>query len=68
MATTLLRKDRESADQLLVRFNRSSTRFVREIRRSRYRQTSANNRLKKKTAAVIRERHRTETARTRFYE
>ncbi|MDD3066282.1 MAG: hypothetical protein PHO48_00405 [Candidatus Gracilibacteria bacterium] len=68
MATTLIRKDRESADQLLVRFNRSSTRFVKATRRSRYRQTSVNNRLKKKTAAIIREKHRTESARTKFYE
>jgi len=68
MATTLIRKDRESADQLLVRFNRSSTRFVKAIRHSRFRKTSANNRLKKKTAAIIRERHRTESARTKFYE
>lgn len=68
MATTLVRKDRESADQLLVRFNRLSTRFVKETRHSRFRVRAVGNRLKRKTAAIIRERHRTESARTRFYE
>ena len=67
MATTLNRKDRESADQLLVRFNRASTRFVKSVRQSRYRADSVSP-LKKKTAAVIRSKHRKANEKRKYYE
>ena len=66
-AVTVKRKNRESSDQLLVRFNRKSTRFVKQTRNSRFlgKSTSA---LKKRKAAVIREEHRLENEKRKNYE
>ncbi|MFH0776532.1 MAG: hypothetical protein V1936_02885 [Patescibacteria group bacterium] len=61
------RRDHESSDQLLTRFNRRSTRFVKSLRNSRYRADSLSP-LKKRKAAVIRENHRANAAKRKHYE
>jgi hypothetical protein len=61
------RKKNESSDQLLTRFNRRSTRFVKSARNSRFRDEK-NNALKKRRAAIIRENYRTEAERKKHYE
>jgi len=66
-AVTVKRKNRESSDQLLVRFNRKSTRFVKQTRNSRFLGKSTSP-LKKRKAAVIREQHRLENEKRKNYE
>ncbi|MFH0833878.1 MAG: hypothetical protein V2A63_00610 [Patescibacteria group bacterium] len=61
------RKKNESSDQLLTRFNRRSTRFVKDLRTSRYRPDRLSP-LKKRTKAVIREGHRAAAAKRKNYE
>jgi len=67
MAKKAQRKPNENPDQLLTRFNRASTRFVKFLRTSRYLADHASL-LKKKRCAVIREAHRKENERRRHYE
>lgn len=67
MPLTVKRKDRQSADQLQVEFNRRTTRFVKSLRNSRYR-AKEPNRLKRKTKALISARLRAEKERKKFYE
>lgn len=67
MAKTVQRKSNESADQLLTRFNRASTRFVKSARGGRYHPPRISP-LKKKRAAVIREQNRAENERKKHYE
>ena len=61
------RKSNENADQLLTRFNRRSTRFVKLTRNSRYRPGKISP-LKKKQIALIRERYRIEAGKRKHYE
>jgi len=61
------RKKNESSDQLLTRFNRRSTRFVKDLRNSRYRPDRLSP-LKKRKKAVIREGHRAAAAKRKNYE
>ena len=67
MATTVTRRDNENSDQLLTRFNRTSTRFVKWLRGSRF-LASRVSPLKKRQGAVIREQHRSENERKKHYE
>jgi hypothetical protein len=67
MAKTVQRKKNESSDQLLTRFNRASSRFVKTSRKSRY-LAPEESPLKKRRIAVIREAHRTENERKKHYE
>ncbi|MFA6458016.1 MAG: hypothetical protein WCV72_01325 [Patescibacteria group bacterium] len=66
-STKVLRKKNESSDQLLTRFNRRSTRFVKSLRKGRY-LAEKPGALKKRTAAIIRERYRAEHERKKHYE
>jgi len=66
-STKVCRKKNESSDQLLTRFNRRSTRFVKSARGSRF-LAEKSSALKKKRCAVIRENHRAEAARKKHYE
>lgn len=61
------RKKNESSDQLLTRFNRRSTRFVKSLRNSRF-LAEKTGAYKKKKAAVIREKYRSENERKKHYE
>ncbi len=67
MTVKVKRKRDESSDQLLTRFNRKSTRFVKKSRNSRFLAGRVSP-LKKRRAAVIREEHRTENERKKHYE
>ena len=67
MATTVTRRENENSDQVLTRFNRASTRFVKRARNSRFLASHASL-LKKKQGAVIREQHRAENERKKHYE
>ena len=67
MPVKVVKKTRENSDQLLVNFNRKTTRAVRLARRSRY-LDGGKNALKEKTSAIVRERNRAENARKKFYE
>ncbi|MCF7836829.1 hypothetical protein K9N08_04075 [Candidatus Gracilibacteria bacterium] len=67
MAKKVQRKKNESSDQLLTRFNRGSTRFVKSSRTSRYLADRVGP-LKKKRMAVIRENHRAENEKKKHYE
>ena len=67
MAKTVQRKQNENSDQLLTRFNRVSSRFVKTARKSRY-LAKEDSILKKKRMAVIRERYRAENERKKHYE
>lgn len=66
-STKVLRKKNESSDQLLTRFNRRSTRFVKLLRKARFLKERAGA-LKKRTAAIIREKYRAEHERKKHYE
>lgn len=66
-STKVVRKKNESSDQLLTRFNRRSTRFVKLMRRGRYLEEKPAA-LKKRTAAIIREKYRAENERKKHYE
>ena len=66
-STKVCRKKNESSDQLLTRFNRRSTRFVKSARNSRFRDENVGT-LKKKRAAIIRENYRAEAERKKHYE
>jgi len=61
------RKKNESSDQLLTRFNRRSTRFVKSLRNGRFLGEKASA-LKKKRGAVIRENYRAKAERKKHYE
>jgi hypothetical protein len=67
MAKKVQRKKNESADQLLTRFNRASTRFVKTSRKTRYLADRVGP-LKKRRAAIIRETHRAENEKKKHYE
>lgn len=67
MALTIKRKSRQNSDQLLLKFNRQTTRFVRAARNNRFLESKASP-FKKRTIAVIREKHRRENERRRHYE
>ncbi|MCF7845735.1 MAG: hypothetical protein K9L85_00685 [Candidatus Peribacteraceae bacterium] len=61
------RKKNESSDQLLTRFNRRSTRFVKSLRNGRFLDEKSSA-LKKKRGAIIREKYRAEAERKKHYE
>jgi hypothetical protein len=67
MTKKVQRKKNESSDQLLTRFNRASTRFVKTSRKTRYLADRVGP-LKKRRAAVIREDHRVENTKRKHYE
>ncbi len=67
MAIKAQRKRDENSDQLLTRFNRKSTRFVRKARNSRFCESNSSA-LKKRRIAVIRERYRAENEKKKHYE
>ena len=67
MAKTIVRKKDESSDQVLTRFNRTSSRFVKTSRRSRYLEDKSSP-LKKKRAAIIREANRAKNEKKKHYE
>ena len=67
MTVKVQRKRDESSDQMLTRFNRKSTRFVKQSRNSRF-LAGRISPLKKRRAAVIREQHRAENERKKYYE
>ncbi|MFH1545841.1 MAG: hypothetical protein ABIE14_00495 [Patescibacteria group bacterium] len=67
MTVKVQRKRDESSDQLLTRFNRKSTRFVKQSRNSRFLADRVSP-LKRRRAAVIREKHRAENERKKYYE
>jgi len=66
MAIVVVRKSNENPDQLLIRFNKSSNRFVKKLRRSKAFKRN-DSFFKRKVGAVIREQYRAERKRKQYY-
>lgn len=66
MATTLIRRDNENPDQLLVRFNKISSRIVKTLRNKQYFVRNKSH-LKRQIAALVREEHRATKKKQQYY-